>query len=526
MRTNHDRHSTLAVLAGVALACFANWGWAQDFIIHRFDDASELSTWSRLWGAPPQDISWDSAVDAGGGATLGSMKITVDFNVTSHATDNQMSIGKYPISDPLPLSLLPYKALEMDLMWGAGSPKNPFGNYGKFEYGVRFTDWSDNAFGKTNLTVTNSWIHLVAPINPAMPKIDQVNSLILKLYGKGVGSDLTGKTTFWVDNIILRATADSIPAPRMTLDPVRARGLTIVASATGQSPQQSIRTANAENNTYSWIGRGTTPVTYSFTIASFPGTNHPGFEANIYLVPQAGMLNGDPSGNGRIQWDSAHCVWINVVRNSDDSATAHFIYKTNQPVNNAMFDTPEGRLGNVTSTYGPLGTWSVTFLNDTNIILTAPSGDSSNFFLPAAAAALFTDPLFAYFEARPNNPSASLNTGQYATFSRIQIQGVATPLDDHFPGPGINPDPNNLIWVVLAEDPAGIAVVRADDLYWLGWSLPASGFTLQANTLLKPTTWFDPGFTNPVNFGNGRAVLISKDDLPGPNASFFRMIKP
>ena len=333
------------------------------------------------------------------------MKITVAFNVTSYTTDNQMSIGKYPISDPLPLSLLPYKALEMDLMWGADSPKNPFGNYGKFEYGVRFTDFSDNAFGQTNLTVTNSWIHLVAPINP-------------------------------------------------------------------------------------------------------------------------GMLNGDPSGNGRIQWDSAHCVWVNVVGNSDGSATAQFIYKTNQPINNAMFYTPVGRLGNVTSTNGPLGAWSVTFLNDTNVTLTAPSGDSSNFFLPADAAALFTDPLFAYFEDRPNNPSASLNTGQYATFSRIQIQGVATPLDDHFPGPGINSDPNNLIWVVLAEDPAGIAVVRADDLYWLGWSLPAAGFTLQANTVLTPSTWFDPSIANPVNFGSRQAVLISKDNLPGPKASFFRMVKP
>ena len=53
MSYQYYRHSTLAVLAGVALACSANWGWAQDFIIHRFDDASELSSWSRLWGAPP-----------------------------------------------------------------------------------------------------------------------------------------------------------------------------------------------------------------------------------------------------------------------------------------------------------------------------------------------------------------------------------------------------------------------------------------------------------------------------------------
>ncbi len=528
----------LALLAGAALACSTNWGWAQitNFVVDRFNDPSEISNWSHWWGSPAWTLDYDSTVDAGGGTTPGSMKITVAFDPVSYPNDNQFAfvtgLGGQTIS------LVAFTNLVMDLKWDASSPTNSGGNYGYFEYGVRFSDYSQNYFGHLNVPVTNGWIHLVAPIDPTMAKIDQVTGITFKMWA---GTGLAGTATFWVDNIILNANTNPvIPPPQMTLGPVsNPPGLTIVASAPGQYPRQNVATANAMNptngmvnNTYSWVGYGATPVTYSFTVASFPNTNYPGFQAQMFLAPQAGMPYG--ANDNSIDWNAANLVFVQLVENNDGSATARFMYKTNDPSANAMLwntnptNGPVGTLGTVVSTNGPLGTWSVTFLNDTNVTLTAPGGASTSFSLTEDAASLFADPLYAYFGNQPNNPSSntSLSTGQSTTFSRIQIQGVATPLDDHFPGPGLNPDPTNPNWQVVAADPTGVFVVGADDIFWLSWSLPDLGFSLQANTNLTATSWFDPGLTNTVTMGKVKKVLISKDSLPGAQSGFYRMVKP
>lgn len=145
-----------------------------------------------------------------------------------------------------------------------------------------------------------------------------------------------------------------------------------------------------------------------------------------------------------------------------------------------------------------LGTWSVTFLNDTSVTMTAPDGSSTNFTLPSASAALFANPLFAYFG---NQPNGARKTGQSSTFSRVQITGVPSPIDDTFQGPGLNQDPENPVWELAADDANGVMVVTASDLFWLTWSLPDVGFGVQASPDLKTGSWVDAGLTNAITLG-------------------------
>ena len=56
-----------------------------------------------------------------------------------------------------------------------------------------------------------------------------------------------------------------------------------------------------------------------------------------------------------------------------------------------------------TSNYSPLGTWSVTFNNQTNVTLTAPHGQTTNFVFDPASAALFADPATVILGAQPND---------------------------------------------------------------------------------------------------------------------------
>jgi len=50
-----------------------------------------------------------------------------------------------------------------------------------------------------------------------------------------------------------------------------------------------------------------------------------------------------------------------------------------------------------------LGTWALTFNNNTNVTLTAPDGTTKSLTIPDADAANFQGNLIAYFGVRPAN---------------------------------------------------------------------------------------------------------------------------
>jgi hypothetical protein len=215
------------------------------------------------------------------------------------------------------------------------------------------------------------------------------------------------------------------------------------------------------------------------SLDSFPAANYTGFTAQMFLIPESGMI-GSPIDNS-IDWDSSDAAALFVGVNPDRTATATFQYKTNNPSswNTALIVTKA-------CATGPLGKWTVRFSNNTNVTLIAPDLTATNFTIPANDAAFFADPLYLYAGTQPNNNG---NIGQSATLSRITVAGSAGAIDDDFVSGGTPGQPyllNTNDWARNTADPSGVFITAPDAKYWITWPMPDSGFTnLSATDNLK-----------------------------------------
>jgi len=504
MKTSKIFNYLISVSAG-ALTLASVLAQSQDIVVDTFDSADEFVPWQHWWGSPLWDVSFDSAVDAGGSASSGSMLVTVEFDLAQYGGDNQFCFRK---DLPAPVDGLNYQKLVMDIKVSSDSPKRASGDYGYFEYGVRFGDWSQNFFGTVTINKADEWIHLEAEIPITDPKMTNVAGVAIKMWSGGSSDGQTGTYKFWVDNVKLVAKeGPPPPPPSLSLEPFKAKGLIFTASAPGQQWQrQNICTVNPVSWQYY-----TEPVTYSMTIDSFPDTNHLSFQAHIFLVPFSGP---PPTWENSPDWNEPNVIFVQITRNSDGSGTANFMIKTNQPNGNSMYWNG-GTLATLTSS-NITGTWSIKFSNNTNITMTGPDGSVTNFFISQEMSDLFYADVYAFFGVQPNSTA---NIGQSMSLGGIKITGIDMPIDDKFTG-----ELNTDNWKIIASDPAGIMPVPENVVYRLMWTMPAVGFTPQVSSMLTTNSWVD--ITNTIATISGKFyTLITKDILPDANKSFFRLIQ-
>ena len=311
----------------------------------------------------------------------------------------------------------------------------------------------------------------------------------------------------------------AVPAPTLTLRAAPSQTALRIVSGPQQYDRQNIATDTTAND-YGWVGGGAMPVTYSLTIASFPGPAYAGLQAHVFLVPNS-------TGATAPDYVEPSVLMLDIQGHADGTASAWFRYKINTPNDNA-FLYGAGTLGQLDCSAGPLGTWSMSFLNDTDITLTAPNGATKALSFPDAAAVrnAFGGRVTAYFGNQANDPA---QIGQATTFSRIEITNAprAQPIQEAFPGPDLNQHPTNVSWqwVKLAASPAGISVVVTEGGLALSWSLPDDGFSLQFSPSLSTPGWIDPGLQNIVSQGTSKTVFIPRSALPNAASGFFRLVK-
>lgn len=293
----------------------------------------------------------------------------------------------------------------------------------------------------------------------------------------------------------------------------------LITSGPEQYDRQSIATDTSFGD-YGWIGAGSTPVRYAVTIARFPGQAFSGFQAHIFLIANSsGSVSGD--------YDDPNVIMLDIQGLEDGTAFGAFRYKINQPgSNDSLYGA--GSLGEVQSATGAVGTWSMTFLNDTQVTVTAPNGTTRQFTIPNAAAlrSAFAGKVTAYFGNQANAPA---QVGQSTLFSRIQISGTprATAIDDVFPGPDLNASSPAAAWrwVKLAASPNGITVpASTGGGYSLRWTTPDTGFVLQFSHTLAPNSWTDANAGPPVEQGGVKTVQVRPSAFPG-TATYFRLRK-
>lgn len=468
-------------------------------VVDRFDTDAEVTPWYWENWSQAGTVEFDPANDAGGGAAgSGSMKLTASFNA---ASGYQQSVFTTALNPPIDGVTYSKVALDVKVDAANSTPRTGQTDYGSFEIVLRNgPKWDWNSITTVHLT-DSGWTHVEANL---APPDDAVHHLTLKLGQNGFG----GPVVFNVDNIVLiENTNKTVTPPTLSLSKAKP-GLNLIASQlAAQYQRQSVRTTD---NQFSWVGQNQ-PVTYSVEFSKFPDSKtYPGFQAHIFLVP------GDAAApNADVDWSAANLIFIDIVGQADGTTVGNFRYKVNEAGGNTMI-YGTGTLGSVSSST-PIGKWSLTFTSDTHAKLTAPDGKSVEVDMPAADAALFAGPLYAYFGVQPNQ---LVNIGQSAVISRIDITGTASPLSDTFSTDTLNTD----VWTVAAADPRGMVQAGPNAAYWVNWTTPAAGFVLQSTSSLTSPNWKDSTVAATA-IASHMATLLNKSDLPAPATGFFRLIK-
>ena len=391
------------------------------------------------------------------------------------------------------------------------------------------------SIGLTNIpaAAASGWAHCAVPINPTMAQIDGANGIVFNKWIKNQwGIEFPVVARFWIDNVVLEGIHAPIPPPTVSIAPAHP-GLHLFAGTAGAGDRESIRTTNALTANYSWVGRGSTPVSYSFTITNYPGSNTPYFMLHTLLIPvpydRPAGTNGTVGLESAPDWNEPTCIYMDLENYNDGSGDWRFRYKTNSPGSNGKFNGGNnGYYDNLQAELrdpaGVLGTWTLTFVNNTNVTMTSPKGLTTNFVFSSDDVSWFADnsgaplPLYYYIGCRENGAGPGVG----AVVSRVSIQGSVDTLDDNFLVDACL-DTNK--WQMVAAYGPSVQLVPATPkpVYWVDWTLPAKGFTLESGPSLEGP-WTE-SITNQLAFSGAVKCLVTGSCLPGASSGFFRMNK-
>ncbi|HVU07190.1 MAG TPA: hypothetical protein VHG89_01455 [Verrucomicrobiae bacterium] len=524
------KRTFLCLSSIAATLMFGSTTHAQNYIADQFDSDTTLSLQNQGWGSAVPIVLWDSTQNAtttdgpnndGSGSSL--------WSITWPITGDQVMVANWFDGSGTVLNLNNYTNVSFDIMFDPSSATDGAGGYGGIDFGIipQNDGWPSTSLGVYTSAITNGngWIHVNVPINAASnPKLSAVTGYYVKMQQNWTGSNLTGTTMFWLDNIIFEA--NTAPPPKVTLSVSKVTtppGLMIVAGGSGGTYTRGLLAAlDVTNGTrnFSWVGNGPNPVTYSQTIVSYPDTNHP-IQSAIFLV-QNGNL-GDPG----VDYDAANVAQLSIYGNADGTATGSFQYKTNQPDGNSQFG--DNTLATLTAP-SPLGTWSITFVNDTNVTLsyvplsgTGGLSTNANFPDETTVQTYFANPLTVFMG---NQQNADSNVGQASTYSEFKISGVTlSPAIDAIWTNQTVLDTTN--WSIVNNAPNDAFLVHSTDKYWVNWTLPDANLQLQANTnLANNGGWADIGLTTKVTTTAGNKALLPgmATNLPVGDNVFFLMM--
>jgi hypothetical protein len=331
----------------------------------------------------------------------------------------------------------------------------------------------------------------------------------------------------WIDNIYLKLSTVALPPPLLTksiTSPNPGLNLFSAPPITDQFQRNSIKLQNTFG--VGWLGQQ--GVTYSMTITNFPdGAAYPGYQAHLFITTGPGTASA-------LDYNETNVVWLNVQANSNNTGVAYFRYKINEwAANSNMFGAEyiglasAGTLTNLPAAT-VLGTWSLSFNNDTNVTITGPGGASVNFNMRPEAVAPFVDPLNVVFGAQPNGTN---NVGQEVILSSVSgtnsSAGTQLFVDNFLVDGALDTS----TWTILTGEPNTVFVFPQDPGQRIvSWSLPAVGFGLQTATNVGlPTVWntltgseATGGPLTMWSIGGTQFALVPSADL-GPDQNYFRM---
>jgi hypothetical protein len=517
------RPLAIALTAGSVVATSQAQPYA-NFIADQFDTDTSGDFDNNSWGTASPTITWDgtqNAVTTMGPNNAGSGSL--DWQIAWPLASGDQIMVTRGFNNGAILNLNDYTNVSFDIMFAPNCATDGQGSYGVVEIGCspQSDGWPSTALGDYYSAVANGngWIHVVMPINASSnPKLSAISAWYVKMQQSKTGGNVTGTTAFWLDNVIFGGLTNLPPPPTVSISKnTNPAGLLIVCGGSGGTYTRGLMmafdTANGTRN-FSWVGSGSTPVSYSQTIAAYPDASH-AIQSAIFLVQNGNY--GDPG----VDYDAANVAQLSIYGNTNGTATGSFQYKTNQADGNSQFSA--NTLATLTAP-SPLGTWSLTFLDDTNVILGyEPLGGGSGLFVTnsfpsdTTVQTYFANPLSVFMGDQQN---ADANLGQSATYSEFKISGVtASPALDDVWSTQTTLDTTN--WGKVDDAFGDILLVHPTDKYWVSWSLPDAGYSVVVSTNLAAGAagWVDGGISQRVPTTTNNRVLLPSLSTNFPSAA-------
>jgi len=462
------------------------------------------------------------------------MYVTAPWSFYTNSQDQNVfyvtlsGLGAFDQSQVMKVSLI--TNISWYILVSSNSVPNAAGNFGTLSGGVITTNYDFE--GSDYLTIpgsaTNGWVLMsetnaatfIAAANAADP-LNPNGSLAFGVawdqnsYGSSPNYP-TNTLIYWIDNVTIQTASKPPPPPpppAMTISPA-AQGLNLFTS--GSASLYNREDLETIANNYSWVG-ASGPVSYSFTISDYPVGPNDAVQCQIFLIPNPGTESAP-------DYTEPNLVFLDLESDTPNGGGAqwNFRYKTNQPNGNAMVYST-GTLASI-GTNTAIGTWTVTFNNNTNVTMTIPGGASTNFNIPdptGATSALFSNGVVLYFGDQDGNAGGA---NDHIVASDFNVTGLGTAdFDDNFVTDAGTL--NTGIWKVNAASATCVQMVGPGNPYWVQWTTPAAGYSVVASASLNPADW-TPATANPVFLsGTFESQLIGTSDLPtGPNA-FFSLVQ-
>ena len=585
MKIRRNIISNLAIVgAALALACSASRTQAQaitNLYINTFDTATQGAI-GEEWGTGT--ITYDSA----NGNTPGAALVSVNF---SGSTDTPsvayICYGQYanPWYVQTPLDFSQFQTLQFDILWdntsditigefndlstwpdtltnsasGTNSVFYSWANGGTALAAGGFTGGIDvilcggpgGQLAPTLITMnlptaaSNGWAHVTIPINQAQAQIDGVSGIVFHKWCSDTWTLQTPvNARFWIDNVLLQGTTAPPPPPTVAVPTTAVEGLNVFASTSGLADRHEAMLV--PNSGLSWVGTTggppTYPVSYSFTLNSFPNIPAYSGEAYMFMVPNPAAQESAPD------WNETNLVIVEI-QSTATGGQMIFQYKVNEAGgNNMQYDSApntnapgswpgagtvaltnwfeEGNLTNVQSSK-LLGTWTLQFSSAANGTLIAPDGTTASFTIPSYYVSNFqengsTAAGFNIYLGMQANTAAALN--QAVVYGSFAVSNVGGNFSETFVG---ETSLNTANWNPNYDaNSKGVLVVPPAAPYWISWTLPATGFALTDSGSLAPDAfWSSVSTFAPISMASVDQQLISTNDLTSANGEFFRLVQ-
>jgi hypothetical protein len=525
------------LLAAIAMTSSTVQAQLTNRVLYSFDTdqvtASPYnSAWGNWFGSVFQGVTWDPANDSSNNAASGALMLSLNF-----PGGNQYVLWDGAGPNYAPLDLGTWTNLSFDIRYDASSVirtntgaagVNGSQGVGSLDYGYMRMgsrgpsfnqDWiyyfaipATNGSGNPN----TNWNHVSVDLRTVSQSFGDLSAgLVNLIFGMDAGAygngGLLGPQTVWIDNIQLTGAIPHPPPP--TLSILKTTPALRLFGGSGQFGRAQIQPVDT---TESWIG-GPFPVSYSFTVldnATSPGA----LDYHIHFIQGTdGYSGGDYTDN--------NVLWLQIVSGTgtNTSCVANLSWKTNAPASNPNQHTIALQITNAVLA----GTWTVTFLSDTNGTLTAPGAAAVPFSLvldDADAIADFSSPMQIRFGIQNNGNTA--NGGIPHDWAKISISGTAgTQINEDFTKEGTN-QLDTTIWDLGHSDGVGVVnLVSTNSPYWIKWTLPDTGFSLiGGNSLLGRTNWNNVASTA-IAQGGARWALVPGASLPAGPANYFSLVQ-